>query len=165
MNWPLLQNSLLVAGTTTALAMGFGLIAALWLATLEARWRNVFLAAAIVALALPPFLVTNCWIELLGEAGVLRRWLPFNIYSLGGTIWILALLLWPITMFAALAAWRRLEAAQFECEPAMTGFKLLHLLLLPVAKGELALAAGTDVCARLEQLCCTGHSPNQGVAG
>ena len=141
MNWPLLQNSLLVAGTTTALAVGFGLVAALWLATLEARWRNVFLALAIVALAMPPFLVTNCWISLLGDKGLLRAWLPLRIYSLGGTIWILALLLWPITLFATLAAWRRLEAAQFECEPAMTGFALLRWLLIPVAKGELALAA------------------------
>lgn len=141
MNWLLLQNSLIVAGSTTALALSFGLVVALWLATLEARWRNAFLAVAIVALALPPFLVTNCWIELLGENGALRAWLPFRIYSLGGTIWILALLLWPITMFAALAAWRRLEAAQLECEPAMTGFSLLRHLLLPVARGELALAA------------------------
>lgn len=141
MNWPLLQNSLLLAGTTTALALGFGLVTALWLATLEARWRNVLLVLAVVTLALPPFLVTNCWISLLGETGVLRTWLPFKIYSLGGTIWILALLLWPITLFAVLAAWRRLEAAQFECEPAMTGFALLRWLLVPVAKGELALAA------------------------
>ena len=141
MNWPLLQNSLLVAGTTTALAVGFGVVAALWVATLGARWRNVFLAPAIVALALPPFLVTNCWISLLGETGMLRAWLPLKIYSLGGTIWILALLLWPITLFAALAAWRRLEAAQFECEPAMTGFGLVRWLLIPAAKGELTLAA------------------------
>lgn len=126
---------------TTALALGFGLVTALWLATLEARWRNAFIAAAIVALALPPFLVTNCWIELLGENGALRTWLPFSIYSLGGTIWILTLLLWPITTFAALAAWRRLEAAQLECEPALKGFNLVHWLLLPVAKGELTLAA------------------------
>ncbi len=141
MNWPLLQNSLLVAGTTTALATGFGLIAALWLATMEARWRNLFLAVAIVALALPPFLVTNCWINLLGETGVWRAWLPFKIYSLGGTIWILSLMLWPITLLAVLAAWQRLEAPQFEVEPAMTGFALLRWLLLPVARGELALAA------------------------
>lgn len=141
MNWPLLQNSLLVAGMTTAVAVGFGLVAALWLATLEARWRNVFLVVAVVALALPPFLVTNCWISLLGETGMLRAWLPFKIYSLGGTIWILSLLLWPITLLATLAAWRRLEAAQFECEPAMTGFGLLRWLLIPAAKSELALAA------------------------
>jgi ABC-type Fe3+ transport system permease subunit/streptogramin lyase len=137
----LLQNSLLLAGTVTALALAFGLIAALWLATLEARWRNMFLALAVVALALPPFLVTNCWIHLLGETSLLRGWLPLKIYSLGGTIWTLTLMLWPITLFALLAAWRRLEAAQFECEPAMTGFALLRWLLLPVAKGELGLAA------------------------
>lgn len=141
MNWPLLQNSLIVAGTTAAMAAVFGVIAALWLATLGTRWRSIFLALTIVALALPPFLVTNCWIEMLGETGLLRRWLPFNIYSLGGTIWILTLLLWPITTLAALATWRRLEAAQLECEPAMTGFALLRWLLLPVARGELALAA------------------------
>jgi iron(III) transport system permease protein len=141
MNWLLLQNSLLVAGLTTALAVGFGLMAALWLATLPARWRNVFLAIAIAALALPPFLVTNCWISLLGETGAWRQRLPLNIYSLGGTIWILSLMLWPITLFAVVSAWRRLEAAQFECEPALTGFALLRWLLIPVAKGELALAA------------------------
>ncbi len=141
MNWPLLQNSLLLAGTTTALALGFGLVAALWLAALEARWRNMFLALAIVAVALPPFLVTNCWISLLGETGVLRAWLPLKIYSLGGTVWILSLLLWPITLLGVLSAWRRLEAAQLECEPAMTGFAVLRWLLIPVAKGELALAA------------------------
>ena len=107
MNWPLLQNSLLVAGITTALAVSSGLVAVLWLATLEARRRNIFIALAIVALALPPFLVTNCWIDLLGETGALRAWLPLKIYSLGGTIWILSLLLWPITLFAVLAAWRR----------------------------------------------------------
>ena len=141
MNGPLLQNSLLVAGATTALAVGLGLVAALWLATLAARGRTAFLALAVVALALPPFLVTNCWISLLGDTGVLRAWLPFRIYSLGGTIWILSLMLWPITLFAVLSAWRRLEAAQLECEPTMTGFALLRWLLIPVARGELALAA------------------------
>ncbi len=141
MNWPLLQNSLLVAAAATMLAVGFGLMAALWLATLAARWRNVFLGLAILALALPPFLVTNCWINLLGETGVWRAWLPFKVYSLGGTVWILSLMLWPITLFAALAAWQRLEAAQFECEPALRGLALLRWLLLPVARGELALAA------------------------
>jgi ABC-type Fe3+ transport system permease subunit/DNA-binding beta-propeller fold protein YncE len=141
MNWPLLQNSLLVAGTTTALAVGFGLVAALWLATLAARWRNMFLALAVLALALPPFLVTNCWLALLGDTGVLRAWLPFRIYSPGGSIWILSLLLWPISLFTVLSAWRRLEPAQFDCEPAMTDLALLRWLLLPVARGELALAA------------------------
>ena len=123
------------------LAVFFGLITALWLATLEARGRNAFLALAIVALALPPFLVTNCWLDLLGETGAWRAWLPLNVFSLGGTVWILSLMLWPITTLLVLSGWRRLEASQLECDPALTGFALVRVLLLPMACGELALAA------------------------
>ena len=67
MNWTLVLNSLLVSGSATAGAVGGGLFAAIWLAGLEARWRAAFFAAAVVALALPPFLVVNCWIELPGN--------------------------------------------------------------------------------------------------
>ncbi len=64
-----------------------------------------------------------------------------NIYSLGGTVWILALLLWPIPMFAVLGAWQRLEAAQLESDMAVTGVALLRGLLLPLARGPLVQAA------------------------
>ena len=66
MNWLLLQNSLLVSGTTTLLAMALGLMAALWLAAMERRWRMIGVGLAVTALAMPPFLVTNCWLDLLG---------------------------------------------------------------------------------------------------
>ena len=141
MNWALLQNSLLVAAGVAVLAGGAGLLMALWLATLEARARTAFLALTIAALALPPFLVTNGWIALLGETGALRSRVPFTIYSLAGSVWILTLMLWPITTLATLAAWRRLEAAQFECEPALRGAALLRWLLWPAARGEVTLAA------------------------
>ena len=107
MNWPLLKNSLLVAGFTTFLAASFGFVAALWLAGFEKRGRNRLLAVAVTALALPPFLVTNCWLHFLGPAGVWRGWLPLDIVSLGGTIWILSLLTWPITLFMVTLPWRR----------------------------------------------------------
>ena len=79
MNWPLLQNSLLTAALTTVLSVALGFVAALWLAGLEIKWRARWLAIAIVALALPPFLVTNCWLHYLGQAGVWQAWLPFKI--------------------------------------------------------------------------------------
>jgi ABC-type spermidine/putrescine transport system permease subunit II len=47
MNWPLLQNSLLVSGATTLLAMAFGFMAALWLTSVGRRWRNIGLALAV----------------------------------------------------------------------------------------------------------------------
>src|SRR5437879_3287204 len=61
-NWTLLQNSLLVSALTTGLSVVFGLVAGLWLAGLETRWRTRWLIVAVVALCLPPFLVTNCWL-------------------------------------------------------------------------------------------------------
>ena len=51
MNWPLLQNSLLVSATTTLLAMALGFMAALWLAAVERRWRMMGLGLAVAALA------------------------------------------------------------------------------------------------------------------
>jgi ABC-type Fe3+ transport system permease subunit/streptogramin lyase len=141
MNWPLLQNSLLVSGLTTALAVVLGCLVALWLTGLKQPWRNVSLAVAIVALALPPFLVTNCWLYLLGHNGAWRGWLPFNIYTLGGTVWVLALLTWPITLLLVYGSWRRLEVAQLESDPALSGWHLVKDLLTPQARSALAQAA------------------------
>ncbi|HTA30800.1 MAG TPA: hypothetical protein VK731_09945, partial [Candidatus Cybelea sp.] len=80
MNWPLVWNSLAVSGAAAVLAVAGGALAALWFASCASRGRALFLAAAVVALVLPPFLVVNCWIELLGENGIWRHWLPGNIY-------------------------------------------------------------------------------------
>jgi len=141
MNWTLVLNSLLVSGAATAGAVAGGFLAALWLAGLEARWRLAFLAAAAVALALPPFLVVNCWIELLGEQGVWRPWLPWNIYSLGGTTWVLVLLTWPVTFFLVAGAWRRAQASQLEADPRLRGTALVRWLLLPLARTSLMQGA------------------------
>jgi ABC-type Fe3+ transport system permease subunit len=136
----LLANSLLVSGLATLLAVAFGLAAALCLGGLPGCWRNRLLAVAVMALALPPFLVTNCWLHYLGHSGVWHSWLPLNIVSLGGTIWVLSLLAWPITLLAVRGAWQRLEPAQLESDPAVTGGALLGGLLLPLARNALAQA-------------------------
>jgi ABC-type Fe3+ transport system permease subunit/streptogramin lyase len=140
-NLPLLQNSLLVSGAATLLAVLFGLLAALCSSGLPARLRNCILAAGAITLALPPFLVTNSWLHFLGHTGVWRSWLPFNIVSPGGAAWILALLTWPITLFLVWSTWQQIEPSQLEADPAITGWLLVRGLLLPVARGPLALAA------------------------
>ena len=140
MNWLLLKNSLVASTLTTLLAMGFGLIAALWVAALPKRWRGLFLGAGVVALVLPPFLVTNCWLHFFGYTGVWRRWLPLDLFTLGGTVWVLSMLLWPIALFATYGAWQRLEPEQLETDPAVAGWWLLRGLLLPLARTALAQA-------------------------
>src|SRR5207245_2675901 len=141
MNWLLLKNSLLVSGMTTLLAVGFGFLSALWLAGLNNPWRRLFLILAVTALALPPFLVTNCWLHYLGPVGVWHSWLPFNIVSLAGTVWILALLSWPVSLVMIASAWRRLQPSQLESDPVVANWPLVRHLLLPLARPAIAQAA------------------------
>jgi ABC-type Fe3+ transport system permease subunit/DNA-binding beta-propeller fold protein YncE len=141
MNWVLLKNSLLVGGAVTLLAVSSGFLAALWAAALSRRWQSGLLTASVLALALPPFLVTNCWLHFLGANGAWRPFIPFNIFSLGGTIWILTLLTWPLTLVLVRSAWYRLQPADLESEPALRGRHLVRHLLLPAARGALWQAA------------------------
>ena len=141
MNWTLLINSLLVSALTTLLALASGFFVALFLAGLEWRWRRWWIGGAVIGLALPPFLVTGCWLHLLGLTGVWRAWLPLDIYSLGGTVWVLSLMLWPISLLLILGAWQRLEPGQLECEPKLTGWPLIRRLLVPLGRNALAQSA------------------------
>lgn len=141
MNWPLVCNSLAVSGAATLIAMAGGTMAALFLAGIGGWARKLFLTLSVAALVLPPFLAANCWIGLLGETGSWRQWLPLNIYGLGGAIWILALLNWPISFLFVSASWQRIQPAQLEVDPWLRGFALLRWLLLPLARTALLRAA------------------------
>ena len=70
-----------------------------------------------------------------------RGWLPLNIVSLGGTVWILSLLTWPITLLMVLSAWQRLEPSQLESDVAVSGWWLIRGLLWPLGRNALAQAA------------------------
>ncbi|MBI3417419.1 MAG: ABC transporter permease subunit [Verrucomicrobia bacterium] len=141
MNWTLLSNSLIVSVATTLASVSIGFLAAAWLCAMPPRGRSFFLWSAVATLALPPFLVTNCWLDLLGNAGRWRGWLPLNIFSLPGTIGILALLTWPISLLLVFGACQRIERTQLESEPALKGLALLRWLVWPQAKSAAAQAA------------------------
>ena len=141
MNWTLLQNSFLVGISVTAVSVSLGLIGALWLAGLPARARICFLGMAVLALALPQFLVANCWLHFFGQTGVWHRFLPINIFSLYGTVWILSMLLWPLSLLLVWGAWQRLEPSQLESDMLLTGGALLRVVLFPLARGALEQAA------------------------
>jgi ABC-type Fe3+ transport system permease subunit len=132
-NWPLLANSLLVSGLTTLLASVLGAGVALAALGLPPRGRRLVLAGSVCTLVLPPFLVTGCWLDLLGQNANWDASLPFSLFSRGGAVWLLTLLSWPVTTLLALGAWSRLEAGQLEIEPRLRGWTLLRRVLLPMA--------------------------------
>ncbi len=99
MNWPLFQNSIVVATSSGLLATLFGFSLAIFAAALRPEFRRLIIAVAAVALVLPPFLVTNTWLQYFGLAGLWRWYLDFNLYSLPGTVLLITLSLWPIAFF------------------------------------------------------------------
>lgn len=140
MNASLLQNTLLVGVVGTVLAMGSGLLTALTLSTVGRRPRNLLMGGAIIALALPPFMIANTWLNYLGEGGAWRDWFPLTLFSPAGAVLIFSLWLWPITAILVWGSWQRLELAHLEVEPDLRGTALLRFLLLPLARGPLAVA-------------------------
>ena len=142
MNWVLLTNSLMVALLALAAAAVFGLSAALCGMTVGRRGRRLLAIGMVIAFALPSFMVTGLWIDLLGKAGRFGEYAPFDIYSLWGCAWILGLMLWPVIAAAAWIAWRRLDAAELECDSRLRGGWMLRDLLIPTAVPVVRLAAG-----------------------
>ncbi len=141
MNLVLLQNSLLVSGTATVLAAGFGAAGALAAMCLGRAGRRTFILLAALALCLPPFLSANTWLHYLGLAGVWRPWLPLNILTPWGCAWVLSLLLWPIPFLAVLGVWSGVGRAEWESDPAVRGRHFVLGLLLPRARGALVQSA------------------------
>ena len=140
-SWSLWLNSVVVSGVATALALGFGVAAALWACGLSYRGRRLLIGMSALALAVPPFIAANCWLRLLGNAGVWRGWLPLNIYTLPGAVWVLALLLWPIAFLASVGVWQRVQPSQLEADSAIRGAKMIRWVLWPAARPALAQAA------------------------
>ncbi|SVC19944.1 uncharacterized protein METZ01_LOCUS272798, partial [marine metagenome] len=91
MSWGLLFNSVALSVPVALAAMAVGWLAALFIASSRRGVRWLALSGAIVSLALPPFLIVNAWLGLLGHAGALKSWLPLDIYSPGGAAWVLTL--------------------------------------------------------------------------
>ena len=151
MNWLLFQNSLLVSAGATALAVMFGLGVALALACSPVRWRRPGLLVAVVGMALPPFVQTSCCIDLLGQTGVWRKWLPLDIYSLGGSVWVLALMFWPLTALMVLGSLKKLSREMIESNPTLEGGGLIRHLLLPFLKPALAISGVITLVLCLNQ--------------
>ena len=131
MNWPLFQNSMLVAGSSAIVATLIGFAFALFAAGLQPNLRRLAIAVAVVALVLPPFLVTNTWLQYFGLAGLWKPHVNFNLYSLPGTVLLITLSLWPVAFLLILGALMRIQPLYLEQEPLLRGGALLKYILWP----------------------------------
>ena len=138
MNWTLLQNSFVVAASSAVLATLFGAAFALFAAALSGTLRRLAIAAAVIALVLPPFLVTNTWLQYFGLAGICRPYFDFNLYSLPGTVILITLSLWPVAFLLMLGSILRLQSVYLEQEPFLRGASFFKYLLWPTCRASVA---------------------------
>ncbi len=146
MSWGLLLNSFGLALLVTIFASCIGWIVAVFLATAAGRWRIVVLVGAVAAFSLPPFLVVNTWLGLLGNVGLLRPVLPLDVYSFGGAVWVLTLMLWPVPCLMSYGALKRLTTELLDAEPGLGGWPLVSEVLLPIS-GTALMQSGVIVFA------------------
>jgi ABC-type Fe3+ transport system permease subunit/DNA-binding beta-propeller fold protein YncE len=140
-NWTLLQNSFVVAASCAVLATLLGSLCAVAAAGSSALMRKVLTTDAVVALVLPPFLVTNTWLHYFGLTGVWRTYVDFNLYSLPGTVFLITVSLWPIPFLLVLGALQRMQLIHLEQEPQLRGWPLIKYLLWPSCRPAVGLAA------------------------
>jgi ABC-type Fe3+ transport system permease subunit/DNA-binding beta-propeller fold protein YncE len=141
MNWTLFKHSVLLAYGVAKMALTLGALCAIWAQTLGRRGNFIVTALAAITLALPPFLVANTWMHYFGMTGIWRKWIDFDLYSWGGAILLMILLLWPVTYFLVRATLSRLETERLEADSMLKGWRLIRWVLFPHLRATLAVAS------------------------
>ncbi len=108
--WELLRNSVVLAGLTTIGAGVLGIPLAVFLARTDLPLRRILTPLFVLPLLLPPTVVAYGWFALLGRAGLLGAFLPFDVgrwlFSLVGCILVLVACYLPVVLLLTMAALR-----------------------------------------------------------
>lgn len=137
----LFLHSVGVAIAATLLALGAGFVVGLGILATTGLRQRLLVAAAVATLALPPFMVANCWLEftvqwrtnLGGDAAALAM-LPVAAAVLGG-------MYWPIPCLLLVGRWQQLQTTHLEAESSLQHWGLIRHLLIPMARSTLAQSA------------------------
>lgn len=132
---PVLLDSILFALGTMAVALAIGTTLAWITERTNTPLRGLFFAASLIPLIIPGILFTLSWIFLLSpRIGLINLWLmrllglgapPFDVYSLGGMVWIEGLHWSPIVYLMTAASFRSMDPALEEAA-LMSGSSLLR---------------------------------------
>jgi len=117
----LLSNSIIYAAGATLLALVLGTTIAFIIERTNTPFKRLLTALALIPLIMPGILHTISWILLLSpRIGLLNQILvrglglpeaPFDIYSMGGMIWVEGLHLSPLVFLLMVAAFRSMDPA------------------------------------------------------
>jgi iron(III) transport system permease protein len=117
--WSLIKNSIIFAVGSSALTLGVGVAIAWVVERTDAPGRNIFHGLSLIAFAVPGLIIAMAWaLTLSPNIGwgneVLKSVFgfeeaPFNIFSMGGMIWVLSSHYFPLAYLLMGPAFRVLD--------------------------------------------------------
>jgi iron(III) transport system permease protein len=153
LNWSCLKNTLI----TATLSMIFGVILAFPLAWLVGRTnlygKQFFRTVFVMTYMVPPYVGAMAWLRLLnpkvGTLNVLLKSLfhlsecPFNIYSIGGLVWVLTTFYYPYAFITISRAMEKMDPSLEEASriSGASPLKTLFTVTLPLMLPSIVAAA------------------------
>lgn len=153
LNWSALRDTIISSG----LAMIFGTLIAFPLAWLVGRTnligKKVFRTLFVMTYMVPPYVGAMAWLRLLNpNAGVLNNIFknifglssaPFNIYSMGGLVWVLTTFYYPFAFITISRAMEKMDPTLEEASriSGASPIKTLFTVTLPTMLPSIVAAA------------------------
>ena len=153
LNWDAVSNTLI----TASLAMFFGILIAFPLAWLVGRTnlygKKFFRTLFVMTYMVPPYVGAMAWLRLLNpRVGNLNVFLqnllgldssPFNIYSIGGLVWVLTTFYYPYAFITISRAMEKMDPSLEEASriSGASPFKTLTTITLPMMAPSIVAAA------------------------
>ncbi len=153
LNWTALINTVIISGLTTI----FGVILAFPLAFLVGRTdmygKKFFRTLFVTTYMVPPYVGAMAWLRLLNpNAGVLNKFLmqvfnlskaPFNIYTIGGIVWVLTCFYYPYAFITISRAMEKMDPSLEEASKisGASPIKTLMTITIPMMTPSI-IAAG-----------------------
>jgi iron(III) transport system permease protein len=153
LNWDALCNTLISGG----LAMVFGVLIAFPLAWLVGRTnlygKKFFRTLFVMTYMVPPYVGAMAWLRLLNPAvGNLNVFLktifglsemPFNIYSIGGLVWVLTTFYYPYAFITISRAMEKMDPSLEEASriSGASPLKTLLTITMPMMAPSIVAAA------------------------
>ena len=142
LNWTALINTLVISGLTTL----FGVILAFPLAFLVGRTdmygKKFFRTLFVTTYMVPPYVGAMAWLRLLNpNAGVLNKFLmqmfnlpkaPFNIYTVGGIVWVLTCFYYPYAFITISRAMEKMDPSLEEASKISGASPLKTLMTITI---------------------------------
>ena len=153
LNWTALRNTIITASASMIL----GVIIAFPLAWLIGRTnlylKKFFRTLFVMTYMVPPYVGAMAWLRLLNPTvGILNQWLakifnlsemPFNIYSVGGLIWVLTTFYYPYAFITISRAMEKMDPSLEEASKisGASPLKTVATITMPMMMPSIVAAA------------------------